>query len=176
MNRTAHREALWHWRPKRWSARWPTTSWNRWSGLRPVGVPSVFPGWKAASGNRRSHGGKRVRAVVGATVGPIPLNPEKQERVGGVIIQTICVNGRLCKGLIDTGCSRSIISPRIKVFPDKVFAHSRGEILSFNGQTIPHEGKAEVTVEMAGRKVTVWAIRYSRIIAGADIIIGMDVL
>ena len=92
------------------------------------------------------------------------------------MIRTIKVNGQLCKGLVDTGCSRSIISPRIKVLPDKVFAHSGGEILSFNGQAVPHEGEAEVTFEIAGREVTVRAIRYSRIIAGADVIVGMDVL
>ena len=96
--------------------------------------------------------------------------------MSGVLIRTIRVNGQLCNGLIDTGCSRSIISTKIKVSPDKVFAHSRGEILGFNGQSVPHEGEADVTVEMAGREVKVRAIRYSRIVAGADAIVGMDVL
>ena len=48
--------------------------------------------------------------------------------------------------------------------------------MSFNGQSVPHEGEADVTIEMAGREVKVRAIRYSRIVAGADAIVGMDVL
>ena len=94
----------------------------------------------------------------------------------GVVIQTIQVNGKECKGLIDTGCSRTVVSPKINVKPEAIVAHSRGEILSFDGQAVPHDGEADVAIEMAGRKVIVRAIMCARVLEGTDVIVGMDVL
>ena len=94
----------------------------------------------------------------------------------GVVIQTIKVNGKQCKGLIDTGCSRTIVSPKINIKPETIVAHSRGKILSFNGQEVPHDGEADVAIEMAGRKVIVRAIMCARVLEGTDVIVGMDVL
>ena len=94
----------------------------------------------------------------------------------GGVIQTVKVNGKECKGLIDTGCSRTIVSPKVNVRPESIVAHSRGEILSFNGQAVPHDGEAVVAIEMAGRKVMVRAIMCARVLEGTDVIVGMDVL
>ena len=94
----------------------------------------------------------------------------------GGVIQTVKVNGKECKGLIDTGCSRTIVSPKVNVRPESIVAHSRGEILSFNGQAVPHDGEAVVAIEMAGQKVMVRAIMCARVLEGTDVIVGMDVL
>ena len=86
------------------------------------------------------------------------------------------MNGKECKGLIDTGCSRTVVSPKINVKPEAIVAHSRGEILSFDGQAVPHDGEADVAIEMAGRKVIVRAIMCARVLEGTDVIVCMDVL
>ena len=59
------------------------------------------------------------------------------------MIRTIRVNGQECKGLIDTGCSKTILSPQIQVEREKIIAQ-KGTVLSFDGKGIPHEGEAEV--------------------------------
>ena len=87
------------------------------------------------------------------------------------MIQKIRVNGQQCSGLIDTGCSRSIVSPKIFGLADKVNAHSKGEIFSFDGRAVPHEGEVEVLIEVAGRPVRVNAIRCAKVIEGADCIV-----
>ena len=92
-----------------------------------------------------------------------------------MVLRTIRVNGQECNGLIDTGCSKTILSPQIHVEPKKIIAQ-KGTVLSFDGKAIPHEGEAEVTVEMAGRTITVRALRCARVVSGADVIVGMDVL
>ena len=94
----------------------------------------------------------------------------------GVVIRTIQVNGKEYKGLIDTGCSRTVVSPKINVKPEAIISHSRGKILSFDGQAVPHDGEADVAIEMAGRKVIVRAIMCARVLEGTDVIVGMDVL
>ena len=91
------------------------------------------------------------------------------------MIRTIRVNGQECKGLIDTGCSKTILSPQIHVEPDKIIAQ-KGTVLSFYGKAIPHEEEAEVTIKMAERTIAVRALRRARVMSGADVIIGMDVL
>ena len=68
-----------------------------------------------------------------------------QQRLSGVVIRTIKVNGQECRGLIDTGCSTSIISPQIHVEPEKIIAR-KGTILSFEGKAVPHGREADVTV------------------------------
>ena len=96
--------------------------------------------------------------------------------LNGVVIRTITVNGQQCRGLIDTGCSRTVVSPKITIEPEKIVARSKGVILSFDGQAVPHDGEADVAVEMAGKKVIVRALRCSRVLGGTDVIVGMDVL
>ena len=56
-------------------------------------------------------------------------------------IKTITVNGQKCRGLIDTGCSRSVVSPKIMIKPETIVAHSSGVILSFDGKAVPHDGE-----------------------------------
>ena len=68
------------------------------------------------------------------------------------------MNGKEYKGLIDTGCSRTVVSPKINVKPEAIIVHSRGKILSFDGQAVPHDGEADMAIEMAGQKVIVRAI------------------
>ena len=77
--------------------------------------------------------------------------------------------------MIDTGCSKTILSPNITVNPDKI-VEREGTVLSFDGKAVPHEGEAEVIIEMAGRPVAVQALMCPRVVSGADIIVGMDVL
>ena len=91
------------------------------------------------------------------------------------MIRTIRVNGQEFKGFIDTGCSKTILSPQVYVEPDKIIAQ-KGTVISFNGKAVPHEGEADVTIEMAGRTVTVRALRCARVVGGTDVIVGMDVL
>ena len=69
--------------------------------------------------------GNKFGIVVGATVSPAPINQERHLK--GVVIQTIKVNGKEYKGLIDTGCSRTVVSPKINVKPDEIVAHSKGK-------------------------------------------------
>ena len=89
------------------------------------------------------------------------------------MIRTIRVDGQVCRGLIDTGCSRNLLSPKIKINPDQICAQSGEIILSFSGQTVPHEGEATVAVELAGRPVTVRAVKCGRVLLGVDVIVGM---
>ena len=86
------------------------------------------------------------------------------------------VDGQVCRGLIDAGCSRTLLSPKIKINPNQICAQSNGIILSFSGQRVPHEGEATVAVELAGCPVTVRAVRCGRVLLGVDVIVGMDVL
>ena len=94
----------------------------------------------------------------------------------GVVIRKIQVNGKEYKVLIDTGCSRTVVSPKIDVKPEAIIAHSRGKFLSVDGQVVPHDGEADVAIEMAERKVIVRAIMCARVLEGTDVIVGMDVL
>ena len=97
--------------------------------------------------NTATPSGKRGRAVAGATVGPV--NSPQGNHFEGVIIKSIKINGHSCKALIDTGCSRTLISPSIQINPEKFYAQSQGSIWSFDGQKVPHVGEAQVVVDVA---------------------------
>ena len=105
-----------------------------------MGVPAVSPGRRGVSGHKRSLTGKRIRAVVGATVSPVLGSQGQLQQVSGVVLRTIRVNGQKCNGLIDTGCSKTILSPQIHVEPEKIIAQ-KGTVLSFDGKAISHEGR-----------------------------------
>ena len=89
--------------------------------------------------------GKLLRSVVGATASPNRVHQEQSLK--GVMIRTIRVDGQVCRGLIDTGCSRTLLSPKIKINPDQICSQSGGIILSFRGQTVPHEAG----IQLAGK-------------------------
>ena len=60
------------------------------------------------------------------------------------MVTAVKVNGKSYRGLVDTGCSRTLLSPHIQINPRCFYAQAptRGVIFSFNGEPVPHRGEA----------------------------------
>ena len=86
------------------------------------------------------------------------------------------VDGERYKGLIDSGCSRSIIGPKVRINTNACYLRSRGSVFSFDGRPVPHQGEAVVDIDLVGVPVRVTALCCGSVLPGIDVIVGMDVL
>ena len=100
------------------------------------------------------------------------MKKNREETADGIVIQTITVNGSQYEGLIDTGCSRTILSPSVKIKNiDSSSVRSNKFIVGFDGKKVRHLGEVEVQVVLAGRPVHVRAIRCGQVLPWVQVII-----
>ncbi len=90
---------------------------------------------------------------------------------GNMPIVDVCVNGRNCRALIDTGSSRTMVSAHlVTVQPERVVVYS------FDGSRNWCLGTAHVDIEFLGKSAVIRAIATMKLIEGVDLLIGMDVI
>ena len=81
------------------------------------------------------------------------------------------VNGRPVRALVDTGCTKSMVSVSVS----GVRGH-RCEVTTFDGGRVGCLGGAKVSLEVGGRRLSVECIVAERLLDGISAILGMDVI
>ena len=85
------------------------------------------------------------------------------------------MNGEGARGLIDSGCSRTILGPGVKIH-NRFYSPCNSFILGFDGSQVPVAGEAQVELSFAGKPVVVRALVSRRLLPGVNVIVGLDVL
>ena len=85
----------------------------------------------------------------------------------------VLINGRNRKGLVDTGCTNSIVREDAGY---EMRRENVGIVRMANGDGLEVEGYTEIQLSIGDRIMNVRCICAKRMIPGIDIIIGMDVL
>ena len=86
-------------------------------------------------------------------------------------IVDIFVCGRRARALVDTGCSKTILAPRV--------CQARGRsctVIAIDGSEVPCRGEATVSMTLEGYNLKVNCLVVERIFEGVDVILGMDVI
>ena len=81
------------------------------------------------------------------------------------------LNGRACLGLVDTGCSQTIVRSNLVGKP----LHPK-EILTVDGRIAQCEGEILCNLVVQGREVSINCLAMKRMIRGVDVILGLDVI
>ena len=84
------------------------------------------------------------------------------------------MDGLTKKGLIDTGCTQSLIHS--KLVRNKAVLQSSKTILSANGKAMKTAGEVSLTIEVVKKRLRVKFIVVDDLIPGVEIILGTDVL
>ena len=87
---------------------------------------------------------------------------------------SVKVGGRVCRSLVDTGCTRSLIRSSV-VHPSKI-VDCKEVILSADGKPISVVGKMVAIITIDGKTVTNECVVVNAMIPGVDFILGTDVL
>ena len=111
-------------------------------------------------------GKKRGRRIALSCAGGLP------GQLAQLPMIDVWVEGRKCRGLLDTGCSRSILSSRLGEMFSKRCVAARGVVM-MNGAEQPCEQIFGVNMEMQGAKISLNCL-VSRILPGVDVLIGVD--
>ena len=81
----------------------------------------------------------------------------------------LMVNGRLCHALVDTGCEETVVFAGLT--PD--WEECEADMMAVNGSAVRCCGKANVCLEVQGRRVTVRAVVVRERLMGLDVLLGM---
>ena len=81
----------------------------------------------------------------------------------------LTVNGRLCHALVDTGCDETIVFAGLTSEWEKCEA----DMMAVNGSVVRCCGKADVCLEVQGRRVAVRAVVVRERLMGLDVLLGM---
>lgn len=95
----------------------------------------------------------------------------RQAAVMALPVVDAIVNGQPVRALVDTGCSKSMVSIHV--------SSSRGrgcEVTTFDGGKVGCLGEAEVSLEVDGRRLRVECVVTERLLGGIDAILGMDAI
>ncbi|QQP49389.1 Putative LOC101234602 [Caligus rogercresseyi] len=87
-------------------------------------------------------------------------------------LRRLTINGREVMGLIDTGCTQTILGPSFI----NLSKRGRFPVTAFDGNVIHCDGSASVVVMLGGVSTRVECLISSKMIEGVDAIIGTDVL
>eukprot|EP00096_Caligus_rogercresseyi_P016665 TRINITY_DN944_c0_g1_i3.p1 TRINITY_DN944_c0_g1~~TRINITY_DN944_c0_g1_i3.p1 ORF type:complete len:942 (+),score=61.63 TRINITY_DN944_c0_g1_i3:649-3474(+) len=109
--------------------------------------------------------GKRTEDVVGAT-------NVLGRKIGAPIIPLI-INGKKAHGLLDTGCSKTVVSSRLinKLVPLRPVS-----VMGFDGSITRCRGKSEASLKINGKTIRTECIVSDRMIPGVDVVVGTDVI
>ena len=89
----------------------------------------------------------------------------------GVPVIRVCVNGKICSALVDTGCSNSLIrSGLVDQWTGEVHTQA------FDGRSVKCMGTSNVHLEVAGEKMRIEATVIDGIVGNIDFVLGMDVI
>ena len=115
--------------------------------------------------------GKRVEGDC-ACAGSCPLRTTAAP-LRDIPVISVRVNGKPIRALIDTGCSKTIVS----MHQVHGLRMNTGEnVVAFDGSGKMCEGTCKLDVEVNGKQLCVLALISKQMIAGIDIILGMDII
>jgi len=83
----------------------------------------------------------------------------------------VFVEGRLTKALVDTGCSKTIVTSRLTGF-----GGGRSSVVAVDGSRVHCLGQAMVSLVVVGKTLRVGCIVTERLLDDVDMILGMDVI
>ena len=83
----------------------------------------------------------------------------------------VILEGRLTKALVDTGCSKTIVTSRLAGF-----GGSRSSVIAVDGSRVQCLGQATVSLVVVGEILRVSCIVAKRLLDEVDVILGMDVI
>ena len=83
------------------------------------------------------------------------------------------VNGVQVRALIDTGCGKSIISPRFSI---STTYGPLATIVTINGDRVSCQDYARVLVECSGMSARIECLVLDKLVDGVDVVLGMDAI
>lgn len=91
--------------------------------------------------------------------------------VAGVPVISVTVNGRICRALVDTGCSNTMVRAGL-------VSAWWGEVCTkaFDGRLVKGKGTTNVELVVDGEKVATKATVVDHLVGSVDVVIGMDVI
>ena len=112
--------------------------------------------------------GKQVRGDCSASSSPCAVSGFNSCRLPVI---DVTVKGRVVKGLVDTGCSNTVAK-------DYLVDNMKGpsSVRTFSGENVLCEGTGWLRMNVHGTDVCVEATGTKKMLAGVDVIIGMDVI
>ena len=84
----------------------------------------------------------------------------------------ISVNGQSVWGLIDSGCTQTLVGPAIRTAK----VNGRKRIMTADGRTISCMGEVSVVLSLAGKTIEVPCVVTQNMVPDVDVIVGTDVL
>ena len=84
----------------------------------------------------------------------------------------ISVNGQLVWGLIDSGCTQTLVGPAIRTAK----VNGRKRIMMADGRIISCMGEVTVVLSLAGKTIEVPCVVTQNMVPDVDVIVGTDVL
>ena len=88
----------------------------------------------------------------------------------------VMVEGRGVDALVDSGCSKSILSQQLASQVGKVQRGRRPEVVTADGSVATSTGVIEVILDVAGKRLYVECTVMKRVLPGVEIILGMDII
>ena len=86
-------------------------------------------------------------------------------------IVNVDIFGQVVKALVDTGCSKTIVS---RTVVDRV--EGEGSVVRFDGSEVQCKGSAGVSLVVSNVRVDLVVLVVDRLVDGVDMILGMDVI
>jgi ribonuclease HI len=86
----------------------------------------------------------------------------------------VIVSGRSFRGLVDSGCSQTIVSPAIQRLAQKI-AFTNAVVTTMNGAKVNCDKECVVQMAVQNQPVTVTCLA-ANILRGVDVLLGMDVI
>ena len=84
----------------------------------------------------------------------------------------VCVQGKQFKALVDTGCSKSVLSPKVC----KSWKKIRQYVVTVDGSQLPCVGKVTTPLSIDGCAIKVNCLVAESIFGDIDVVVGMDVV
>ena len=83
----------------------------------------------------------------------------------------ISVNGQSVWGLIDSGCTQTLVGPAIRTAK----VNGRKRIMTADGRIISCVGEVSVILSLAGKTIEVPCVVTQNMVPDVDVIVGTDV-
>src|SRR5678815_4887194 len=91
--------------------------------------------------------------------------------VENLAIIMVEINGKLCRGFVDSGCNKSLVC-------DNLCDGNKDNsiVKTFNGDIVKCQGKEVVNMKIVGKIIQVEMIVVEKLLDGVDAIIGLDII
>ena len=81
------------------------------------------------------------------------------------------IDGKECVGLVDTGCSQTIVSSRLLSS-----TNNPKRIVAVDGRVVRCEGEMDCSLIVSGIRVKVKCVILKNLLDGVDVVLGLDVI